>query len=261
MRWGARAAVVLTLLAGVAGRASALPTATGGDFAVRLIAPVDASGSPSGVAVAPGVPFRMRVELSTTGIARPVSVSYDLELPSLVHVASQPIRVVGGAHTSTCLRSCTVGWNAARTPRLSVYYTLVLPGPGVFVIGARIVGTTAPDRDRADDAAAATIRAAAARLTLGPPRLLTSPPRRGRSFAFAVSVRRGGASTTPRSVRCVLTASSALVGRGVGRDGEARCAWRLPRDLRAVDGRVRAQLDVRAGHLRARGSWSFAVAR
>jgi len=152
-------AVLVALLAAVPAGAG-----TGAaDFGIELVAPVNAAGVPARVhTVVAGVPFRVRIAVTATGVAGPAAVTYSLDLPTGIHsdgvrLARTPLTLRGGRRTSMCLRGCSIGWDATRSHRLAVYYALVTPGPGTFILSASISTTNRPDARRADDVGSTTV--------------------------------------------------------------------------------------------------------
>jgi hypothetical protein len=218
------AAVALIVVCGSA--ASELPPA---DFGVAVVGPVDALGVPTRRPVPARVPFLLRVELFTNSSSGPGSVSYDLDLPTAMTLATKPPHPPADGTITTCLRSCSVGWpDTTRARAVPDYYALVAPGPGQFIVEARIVSTNRHDTNPADDMGSATIDAKEARLTLGAAVPETAPIA-GRAFVVTVSVRRLGEPVTPTSARCVASLRRrALRGAATIRSGRVRCAWTIP---------------------------------
>jgi hypothetical protein len=235
---------------------------TAATFGIRVAAPVDAFGRLTHARVVAGVPFRVRIELSATGVRGTAAVVYDLELPTGIHLAGvqlapKPLPLHGRSKTSRCLRACTIGWDTSRTPRLFVYYALVVPGPGDFVLGASISGTNRHDANPTDDRGSTSVLAVSPRVTLGAPRLETGTPRAGRDFAISIPVLLNGRPVTPDFARCVATVGGVtLRGIAARRVGEAGCTWALPR---GTAGPIRVSVTVVARSLRASGAWLFAV--
>jgi hypothetical protein len=238
-------------LAGAAGRTIQV------DYGVRLVGPVDDTGTPTRMHVTAGVPFFVRVELFTD-TSTAASVAYDVDLPTGVRVTAKPFRLRTGAVTSSCLRACTVGWNAARSRRLSVYYALVTPGPGEFIVEARLVSTDRSDARRADNSGSATMVAVRVRLTLGQPLLESGPPVAGHAFEVAVPVVRSGIPIRPTGGRCVAAIGDRSLGVviSVGQDG-VRCQWTIPRG--SAGKTLRTTVGARKGALRVSSSWLYAI--
>jgi hypothetical protein len=253
----------LLLLAAVASLAAPAGATGGADYAIRLVAPVDASGRLTRAPVVAGVPFRVRVELTATGFRGVASVAYDLELPTGIHsagvrLARSRLPLDGSLRTSTCSRACAIGWDTTRKRRLAVYYALVVPGPGRFLLGASISSTNHHDIQPADDRGSTIVSAVAPRLSLGTPRLVSGAPRAARTFSVTIPVRLNGVSVVPESVRCTATAKGVtLQGASSRRPGEAGCEWRLPVGSRGST--LHTTVTVVARSLRIRGSWLFAV--
>ena len=228
------------------------------DFGVRVAGPVDEEGVPTHARVIAGVPFRLRVELFVDRPAGAASVSYDVDLPTGVTVARKPVRLRAGLLTSSCLRSCSIGWNTSQSRHLFVYYALVTPGPGEFIVEARIVSTGRSDARADDNADSATVVAVPARLTLGAPRLESGAPIAGRTFRVTLPVRRAGVAVTPTHARC-LAAARGRTFQGVvtlGR-GLVGCSWQIPSG--SAGATLRTTVTVTAGSLRASTTWAFAI--
>lgn len=226
------------------------------DYGVRLVGPVAATGAPLHTSVTTGRPFYVRLELFTDG-AGAAAVTYDVDLPTGVGVRA-PVRLAAGAVTSGCLRACTVGWNATRSRRLSLYYALVPPGPGAFVVQSSIVSTDRPDARASDNTATATIVVVPARLTLGRPVPVDGAPVAGRPFAVTVAVRRGGVPIRPRRAAC----GAAIGGRSLAgvvslTRGTIGCSWSIPNGT----GRrtLRTTVSASEGTLRVAGSWLYSI--
>ncbi len=253
-----RSAVVVALVFCVL---PACPTGAGAargavqtDYGVRLVGPLDSTGSRPQPSVT-GRPFYVRVELFTDGTG-PASVSYDVDLPTGMIVV--PARLRGGAVTSSCLRACTVGWNATRSRQLSVYYALVPPGPGAFVVEASIVSTNRIDARQRDNSATATIVVVSPRLSLGRPVLESGPPVAGRDFGVTVPVRRGGAPVRPRRATCGAgLGSHVFAGVVTLRRGSIRCSWHIPPGAGRMT--LWTHISATVGALRAAGSWLYAI--
>ena len=228
------------------------------DYGVRVAGPVDEAGVPTRTQVAAGVPFRLRVELYVDRPAGAASVSYDVDLPTGVTVARKQLRLRAGVLTSSCLRSCPVGWSTSQSRRLFVYYALVTPGPGEFIVEARIVATDRSDARAGDNTGTATIVAVPARLTLGAPQLESGAPIAGRAFRVTLSVRRSGVPVTPGGARCVATAVGLRL-QGVATRGRGRvdCSWAIPRGSAGTT--LRTTVTVTAGSLGASTSWAYAI--
>jgi hypothetical protein len=228
------------------------------DYGVRLAGPVDAHGTPLHGTVPTGRSFYVRVDLFTDR-AGAASVTYDLDLPTGVSVRA-PVRLETGGVTSGCLRACAVGWNAARSRRLSVYYALVPPGPGAFVVQATIVSTDRPDTRVSDNTATATIVVVPARLTLGRPVLADGAPAAGHSFTVTVPVRRGGIPVRPRRATCrAVIGTRSLTGAVSLARGTIGCSWSIPS---GTGGRtLRTTVSAGAGTLRVAGSWLYSIRR
>ena len=257
---GRSAVVVAVLLAVLAAAAACVGAGAAGgavqtDYGVRLVGPLDGTASRPRRSVTAGRPFSVRVELFTDGTG-PASVTFDVDLPTGMNVV--PARLQGGAATSSCLRACTVGWNATRSPQLSVYYALVPPGPGAFVVEASIVSTNRIDARERDNIATATILVVSPRLSLGRPVLESGPPVAGRDFAVTVPVRRGGAPVRPRRATCgAALGSRVLAGVVMLRRGSIRCTWHIPPGAGRMTLRTHVSATMEA--LRATGSWLYAI--
>jgi hypothetical protein len=138
-----------------------------------------------------------------------------------------------------------------------VFYALVVPGPGDFVLGASLSATNRPDARSGDDRASTAVRAVSPRLTFGVPRLDGGAPRPSTRFAISVPVRSNAGRVQPDVVGCVATSGGAsLPGAGARRPGEAGCAWTLPA---GVGPTLRVTVTVRARALRGTRTWLFAV--
>ena len=238
-----------------AGPGMAAGSAVQTDYGVKLVGPVDSTGSRPLRSVTAGRPFYVRVQLFTDGTG-PASVTYDVDLPTGMDVV--PARLRGGAVTSSCLRACTVGWNATRSRQLSVYYALVPPGPGAFVVEASIVSTNRIDAHERDNTATATIVVVSPRLSFGRPVLESGPPVAGRDFGVTVPVRRGGTPVRPLRATCAAAAGShVLAGVVMLRRGNIRCTWHIPSGAGRMT--LRTHISATAGALRAAGSWLYAI--
>jgi hypothetical protein len=248
------ACVVVWFTAAPAGAVRPVPV----DFGVKLVGPVDTGGRPSGARVTAGAAFLVRVELFTDASAGAASVTYDVDLPTGVRIAARRLRLPTGALTSSCLRACSIGWNTDRSRRLFVYYRFVTPGPGEFIVEARLVSTNRSDARAGDDSGSATIVAVPARLALGQPLLAAGPPVAGRSFEVTVPVRRSGVAVQPTRGMCAgLIDDRALrvvVSLGRGRIG---CTWSIPPG--SAGKTLRTTVGATAGSLRARTTWVYAI--
>ena len=98
---------------------------------------------------------------------------------------------------------------SARVRRLLVYYRFVTPGPGEFIIQARLVSTNRSDTRAGDDAGSVTIVATAPRLTLGQPRLAAGVPVAGRRLPGLGPVRRAGEPVLPAGATCAAAVGAA----------------------------------------------------
>jgi hypothetical protein len=226
------------------------------DYGVKLSGPIDGNGAPLRGSVPTGRRFYVRLDLVTDAPGA-AAVTYDVDLPTGVEVPG-PVRLANGAVTSTCLRACTIGWNATRSGRLSVYYAFLPPGPGAFVVEATIVSTNHADDRAGDDDATVTVVVAPARLTLGRPALAGGPPAAGRRFTVTIPVRRGGVAVRPASASCGATIGRrSLAGQVSLARGSIRCSWSIPRGTRRRT--LRTRVSARAGPLRAAGSWLYAI--
>jgi hypothetical protein len=260
-----RRAGAVVLAAVAASGAATAGGAVSPDFGIRFSGPVDAAGRLTRAPVVAGVPFRMRLELTTSGVTGGASVVYDIELPTGVHVTGtgSPRRappLENRLRTSSCLHACTIGWDTGRSRTLYVYYGFVVPVPADAMLSAHIASTNHPDHDTANDRTATSVTAVAPRLTLGSPQLLSGAPRTAKSFAIAVPVRLNGAAVRADIVRCLaMVRGVTLTGTATRRPGSIECAWRLPGSAAGTS--LRSTVTVSARSLRASGTWLFSVGR
>jgi len=252
---GLVAAVTVSVAVACAGAGTA-DTAVARDYAVSLVGPVDTNGARLHRSAVVGKPFYVRMQLSTDAAAA-ASVTYDIDLPTGLEVRS-PVRLGNGAVTSGCLRSCSVGWNAARARTLAIYYALLPPGPGAFVLQSTIASTDRADSRPRDNTATITIVVVAARLSLGPPMLDSSRPLAGRRFSVTVPVRRSGVPVRPDHAVCrAVVGDRSVAGTASLTHAAVVCTWRIPR---GTAGRtLRTTVRARAGVLSAARSWLYSI--
>jgi hypothetical protein len=243
---------------------AALPVSTAAetpiDYGVRVIAPVDANGVPTHAHAVVGVPFRLAVELFANRAAGSASVAYDMFLPTDMVIPLRAARMRSGHETSRCLANCTVGWDTGKTLRTHVYYVMIPPGPGSFIVAARLVSTDRRDARRGDNTATLTIAVDAPRLTLGVPQLEDGGPVAGRRFTVVVPVRRSGVSVTPTSARCLATVGIyRLEGEASRSRGRVRCTWSIPTGT--AGGVLETTVSASLRSLRAAGALRYIVRR
>jgi hypothetical protein len=229
------------------------------DYRIVVAGPADVLGRPTGTHVVAGVPFFVRLELFTSVRSGPASVSYALDLPTKVSLFRHPRHVPKGGVSTTCLRDCSVGWLITqRMRKLTLYYAVVVPGPGEFIIEARIESTDRPDTQKANDEDSLTIIGEAAGLAVGVPVSRTPAPVAGRPFVVTVAVRRAGEPVKPTGARCIATIERrALLGVASIRRGRVTCTWRMP--SHSTGALLRATVRVAARSLTAARSRSFRI--
>lgn len=256
MTGAAATAIAVALVSGSSGGAAGQSV----DYGVRIIAPVNAAGKPIRARTTVGVPFRLEVELSTTRAAEIASLTYDMFLPTDVTIPLDPVRMRDGRQTSRCLRVCNVGWDTTRSLVSPVFYVLVPPKPGSFMVAVHIVSTDRADPRAGNNSATLIIPVAAPHLTLGVPKLTAGPPRAGQVFTASVAVWRSGAPVTPTSAQCrAAIGTRRLEGTAARRHGALSCSWSIPG---ATGGRtLETRVTAAVGSLTVTRSWVYAIGR